>query len=78
MNSIFRNIKENKNLDYLEESDSEEEFENISKDKFVDLEKEVTMKCVYNKKFDKWEPMEIVETDEISLVKNIINQENKN
>ena len=78
MNSIFRNIKENKNLDYLEESDSEEEFENISKDKFVDLEKEVTMKCVYNKKFDKWEPMEIVETDEISLVKNTRNQENKN
>ena len=41
MNSIFRTIKENENLDLLEESDDEEEFENINLDKFVDLEKEV-------------------------------------
>ena len=27
MNSLFRDIKENRNLDFLEESDSEEEFE---------------------------------------------------
>ena len=38
MNSIFRNIKENQNLD-LEESDSEDEFENIDVDKFVNLKK---------------------------------------
>ena len=35
MNNIFRNIKENTNLDALEESDDEEEFENISLDKYV-------------------------------------------
>ena len=35
MNTLFRNIKENQNLDALEESDDEEEFENISLDKFV-------------------------------------------
>ena len=29
MNSLFRTIKENNNLDLLEESDDEEEFENI-------------------------------------------------
>ena len=29
LNNIFRDIKENKDLDYLEESDDEEEFENI-------------------------------------------------
>merc|ERR1712225_207562 len=29
MNNIFRNIKENHNLDTLEESDSEDDFENI-------------------------------------------------
>ena len=29
MNSLFRNIKENQNLDFLEESDDEEEFQNI-------------------------------------------------
>ena len=37
MNSIFRKIKENKNLDKLEESDDDEEFEDISEDKFVNL-----------------------------------------
>ena len=35
MNTIFRNIKENDNLDALEESDDEDEFENIDLDKFV-------------------------------------------
>ena len=59
MNSIFRTIKENENLDLLEESDDEEEFENINLDKFVDLEKEVNMKCVFISKFDSWKPVEI-------------------
>ena len=35
MNSIFRNIKENRNLDLLEESDDEDEFENINLDKYL-------------------------------------------
>ena len=39
MNSLFRTIKENDNLDLLEESDDDEEFENIQIDKFVNLEK---------------------------------------
>ncbi len=59
MNSIFRTIKENINLDLLEESDDEEEFENINLDKFVDLEKEIKMKCVFMSKFDSWKPIEI-------------------
>ena len=59
MNSLFRNIKENVNLDYLEESDDEEEFENISEDKFVYLNKEYKMKCVYFSKFGLWQPLEI-------------------
>lgn len=58
MNSIFRKIKENSNLDYLEESDSDDEFENINPFKFVDLNKKVVMKCTYNKNFKKWEPVE--------------------
>jgi hypothetical protein len=57
MNSHFRNIKENINLDYLEESDSEEEFENTQIDKFVDLNKSIKMVCLYNKKFNKWVPI---------------------
>ena len=62
MNDIFRCIKENKNLDLLEESDDEEEFENINLDKFVDLNKICYMNCVYNKKFRKWMPVKIIKS----------------
>jgi hypothetical protein len=61
MNSIFRNIKENANLDKLEESDSEEEFENDNVDKFVYLDKSCYMVCVYNAKFKKWVPIKVAE-----------------
>ena len=56
MNKLFRNIKENNNLDTLEESDSEEEFENINIDKFVNLEKSYLIDCEYSSKFKKWIP----------------------
>ena len=39
MNSLFRKIRENNNLDYIEESDDEDDFEDISADKYVDLNK---------------------------------------
>jgi hypothetical protein len=64
MNQIFRNIKENTNLDLLEESDDEEEFENILVEKFVHLEKEIRLKCVYMQRFKKWKPTEIVSNNE--------------
>jgi hypothetical protein len=57
MNTIFRNIKENRNLDLLEESDSEEEFENIDEDRFVDLEKSERILCKWNKYFRRWVPI---------------------
>ena len=75
MNLIFRNIKENINLDFLEESDDEEEFENISPDKFVDLNMQKIMKCSYNSNFKLWEPIEIA-TEKVTnfdLVKQIEN-----
>ena len=56
MNQLFRTIKENNNLDLLEESDSEEEFENINIDKFVHLNKNHYIECEYNNKFKKWMP----------------------
>jgi hypothetical protein len=59
MNKLFRNIKENENLDKLEESDDEEEFENENIDKFVYLEKVYPMVCKYNYKFKKWYPVSI-------------------
>ena len=59
LNSLFRHIKENANLDLLEESDDEDEFENTHLDKFVDLEKTVLMECVFSKRFQKWQPVAI-------------------
>jgi hypothetical protein len=67
LNALFRNIKENANLDLLEESDDEEEFENTQIDKFVDLEKTVIMECVYSKRFKKWQPMKISQAKLTSL-----------
>ena len=60
MNGLFRNIRENKNLDYIEESDDEEDFENIDENKYVDLQKTILMECVFHQKFKKWVPMTIV------------------
>jgi hypothetical protein len=59
MNGLFRKIKENINLDALEESDDEEEFESENIDKFVDLKKALKMKCKYNHKFKKWVPISL-------------------
>lgn len=61
MNSIFRKIKENVNLDYIEESDDEDDFENAEPDKYVDLIKKVNMECQFNFKFKKWMPLRMVE-----------------
>ena len=74
MNTHFRKIKENQNLDALEESDDEEEFENISEDKFVDLDKVVYMRCEYVKRFRKWKPIEAVKFGEKLLCKREIYQ----
>lgn len=58
MNALFRNIKENRRLDSLEESDDEEEFENISLDKFItDKSRVIKMECEYVPKFKKWQPI---------------------
>ena len=56
LNGIFRNIKENLNLDSLEESDDELEFENCDVNKFVDLNKSIKIKCRWESKFKKWVP----------------------
>jgi len=65
MNNIFRTIKENINLDALEESDDEDEFENMNDDKFVNLNKCVKMECLYSKKFYKYVPIKILENGKI-------------
>ena len=60
MNGLFRNIRENKNLDYIEESDDEEDFQNMNIDKYVHMEKILLMECVFNNKFKRWTPMRVV------------------
>ena len=59
MNKLFRNIKENRNLDALEESDDENEFENERDDKFVFFFLSFKMNCQYNYKFKKWVPISL-------------------
>jgi len=65
MNRLFRHIKENENLDFIEESDDEEEFENVDPERFVDLEKEVLIECIFSAKFKKWIPKRVVEGGKI-------------
>ena len=58
MNALFRNIKENRNLDALEESDDEEE-EASGPLALVDLNKCVQMSCVFNPRFKRWQPVKL-------------------
>ena len=60
LNKLFRTIKENDDLDALELSDDEDEFENVNLDKFVFLDKSYKMSCIFNYKFKKWVPMKQV------------------
>ena len=60
MNKMFRNIKENDNLDALEESDDDEEFENVSLSKHVNLDILYKFRCEWNRRFKLWEPVEHV------------------
>ena len=46
-------------------------------DKYVDLEKQEIMKCVYNRKFNGWVPIEIT-NEKISCLKEIKFVEKKN
>lgn len=53
MNALFRNIKENRNLDALEESDDENEADTP----LVNLEKTMQMECVFSYRFKRWQPV---------------------
>ena len=61
MNLLFRNIKENTNLDAIEESDNEDDFENSREDKYVYLDRSFNMNCEYNHKFKRWVPISLAE-----------------
>lgn len=63
MNSLFRKIRENQNIDYIEESEDEEDFENMAEDKYVDLNKVLNMECVFHHKFKKWVPVRVMDAN---------------
>lgn len=69
MNKLFRNIKENANLDALEESDDEAEFEDDRPDKFVFLDKTFNMVCVWNNKFKRWAPVRLAQKGDKIITK---------
>ena len=70
MNSLFRNVRENINLDYIEESEDEEIFENIDADKLVFLKKKIKIKCMFCPKMKLWNPIEV--SNENLTTKNFI------
>jgi hypothetical protein len=59
MNGLFRNIRENSNVDLGEESEDEDMFQNVNPDKYVDLEKRIKMNCVYNPRWRRWTPVSV-------------------
>lgn len=67
MNNLFRTIKENNNLDALEESDDEDEFENENIDKFVNLNMHYYIWCEYNYIFKKWTPIKVSTEKEMKI-----------
>jgi len=84
MNKLFRIIKENDNLDALEESDDEEEFENEQLDKFIKIDKSEKIVCQYNYKFKRWVPKklefsksEIISVDEFKNISKYYEQNKK-
>jgi hypothetical protein len=77
MNNLFRNIRENSNIDLGEESEDEEIFQNVCLDKYVDLKKEYKMHCVYNSKFKKWVPINVVDgKSKIVITSDLLNKRN--
>jgi hypothetical protein len=58
MNKLFRCIRENDDIDLIEESEDEDSFEDVRLNKFM-LNKSYNVECVFNKKYNKWEPIKL-------------------
>ena len=77
MNKLFRRIKENDNIDLIEESEDEDEFENISLNKYL-KDTEHVMECVYMVKYKRWKPINISQSKKISFNYDIYSIEKNN
>lgn len=63
MNLLFRNIRENVSLDYIEESDDEDEFQDINPSKYLIDGAEHKMNCYFSKGCNRWVPESIADDD---------------
>lgn len=63
MNAHYRTVKENQNIDLIEESDDEDDFQNTNIDKNVNLDKELIFECEYTHKFKRWIPRKLIKDD---------------
>lgn len=57
MNKMFHNIRENDNIDLIEESDDEDDFENIRDDRWVANRGFVEIEFIMHPRFHKWVPV---------------------
>ena len=75
MNNLFRNIKENANLDAIEESDDDEDFEDVREDKYVYLDRSFKINCEYNHKWKRWCPVSLAgENDNVVSLTQLSNK----
>lgn len=72
MNILFRNIRENVSLDYIEESEDEDEFQDINPSKYLIDGAEHKMNCYFSKGCNRWVPESIADGDsQISIAPSI-------
>lgn len=57
LNSLFRSVRENTNLDLAEESEDEDTFQNVSETKYLSPNKEFELECVFDTKIAQWVPI---------------------
>jgi hypothetical protein len=57
LNSLFRSVRENDNLDLAEESEDEETFQDVSDTKYLSNAKEFELECVFDTKIAQWVPI---------------------
>lgn len=60
MNSVYRYIRENENIDYIEESEDEEDFQNIQDNKYIKKDMKCIIECEFIDSFKMWKPLRII------------------
>jgi hypothetical protein len=67
MNTLFRNMRENADIDLIEESEDEDDFQDIREDKFVNTDKVIRMVFDYCPKTRKYIPIGIADSTASTL-----------